>query len=66
VSDRHDRYALADATAQLRATLAKAERKLPLSQPVRSWDLYADAIAEIDALTARMQARINDAHATAP
>jgi hypothetical protein len=65
VSDRHDRYTLNKSLSKLQATLAKAERKLPLSQPVRSWHLYADAITAIDTLTTQIQARIDNAQVAA-
>lgn len=56
---RQDLYKAYD---RLRATLAKAERNLHLGQPIRSTDLYAEAIAYIDELTRRAQDAIENAN----
>ncbi|WP_326637308.1 hypothetical protein OG884_26610 [Streptosporangium sp. NBC_01755] len=47
------RYELHPRLSALQATLAKAERKLPLSQPIRSADLYDEAIKTVDEMVER-------------
>lgn len=47
------RYELHPRLAALQAILAKAERKLPLSQPIRSADLYDEAIKTVDEMIER-------------
>lgn len=51
-----NRYELNNTISQLQAALAKAERKLPLSQPVRSADLYTHAITQIKDMTTHVLA----------
>ncbi len=52
---------LHQAINRLTASLAKAERQLPLSQPIRSWDLYAHAIQHLDTLTDNVRTTITRA-----
>ena len=55
------RYELGPRLDALRATLAKAERKLPLSQPIRSADLYNEAIKTVDEMIERFNEVIEQA-----
>lgn len=52
---------LHQAIGRLQSTLAKAERRLHLGQPLRSTDLYAEAIEAITQLTADIQERVDQA-----
>ena len=59
-----DRYTLASKFDDLRSSLARAERRLHLSQPVRSADFYAEAERLLDALTERVQRAVDEADRT--
>lgn len=55
------RYELHPRLAALQATLVKAERKLPLNQPIRSAHLYDEAIKTIDEMVERFSETIRQA-----
>lgn len=55
------RYDLNPRLAKLQAVLAKAERTLPLDQPLRSADLYAQALHTVDQLIERLEAAVAEA-----
>ncbi|GHH67542.1 hypothetical protein GCM10017673_14690 [Streptosporangium violaceochromogenes] len=55
------RYELHTRIAALQAVLAKAERQLPLNQPIRSTHLYEEAIKTLDEMTAQFRATIDQA-----
>lgn len=53
------------ANNRLLAALAKAERRLHAGQPVTSADLYAEAAAAVEQVTARVLAAVEAADRTA-